>query len=372
MNYHSRTSFKNAVLSSVLFAAVACDSIPERANDTASTSLQLANTALTPPRPAAAAQKDVAQRDVPAKQYVDFVRDAFRQGRQSELSFAVYSIVTPPRNDSSQLVNRARALGVLAAAEVSTNNAGRLEVTLGTHRIARNENSGAELFVEDQRFHQGNGVARNQLRPEAEYIAAARSHLAKAFPALGANYYPYKVRTYMNGDAEADDAVPVERAYQITVAYNATIDDVPAIGSGGKVGVYMTPKGEVVGHHSIIRSIGARVGTVKGSSLLSPDSARALAEARLTQRGVQLDQYTLSREEFGYMVRGRNSAQTVVAPHYAYFYEPKDGVTGRRRVETIPATDDPGILGLLRRDDESERSRKDWRAHLDTPPDVRK
>jgi hypothetical protein len=79
----------------------------------------------------------------------------------------------------------------------------------------------------------------------------------------------------------------------------------------------------------------------------------------------------LLREELGYMLKGRNSAQSVAAPHYAFIYEPAPGITSKRLVEVVPAVTDPALLALLDEDDKKERSRKEWRKRFDTPPDAR-
>ena len=38
-----------------------------------------------------------------------------------------------------------------------------------------------------------------------------------------------------------------------------------------------------------------------------------------------MNKYKLFRSEFGYYYRGKNSIQNVIAPHYAFFFEPVDG-----------------------------------------------
>jgi hypothetical protein len=217
----------------------------------------------------------------------------------------------------------------------------------------------AEFMADLGRFHKEKGVKRANVLAESIYVQKARAHVDQAFPGKAARHglAPYRVRKYMNAHAKLGGPVN-ESVYQIAVALNSTVDGVPFIGSGGKVIVHMNAAGDVLGHESLLRELKGIRKTVTGSTLRSPGEARAEVEARLSARGVDLSRYRLVREEFGYLAKGRNSGQTVLAPHYVYVFEPEPGIIGRKLVEVTPAVTDVETLALIDADERREAARK--------------
>jgi hypothetical protein len=164
------------------------------------------------------------------------------------------------------------------------------------------------------------------------------------------------MREYKNSGGTLD-RIDYERTYQVAISYNQHIDNLPVIGSGGKIAVHMTNDGQLVSVEHSVRDIQRVEEVIDGDDLLSPDDARAIALSRLQARGVT--GYTLSDEQFGYLQRGRSSAQDYLIPHYAFFFEPSgaDG-SSKRMVEVVPATLLPHILTLAQHDDDLEAARK--------------
>lgn len=62
------------------------------------------------------------------------------------------------------------------------------------------------------------------------------------------------------------------------MAFNTTVDDLPIIGSGGKVAIHMSPDGEVISHESSVRAVSSLRAVVRGADLLPPDAAQRLVE----------------------------------------------------------------------------------------------
>jgi hypothetical protein len=288
------------------------------------------------------------------------VRNAFRQGTQGAVSLGVYELADVPKLGAGAVAVRAAALGLNGVEDPAADNQ-RLGFTAGTQRLTVNQNSGSEFFADTARFHRGAGVAKEKLLPDADYFAKARSHVDRAFGAEAgkAALYPYKVRKYLNASGPADGPAQNEAVYQVAVAFNSTVDGLPVIGPGSKVVVHMTPGGEVIAHEASLRSIKGRRATVSGADILSPDEAKAMAESRMKGRGIDLADYRLAREELGYFRRGRNGVQQLLAPHYAYIYEPVSStVTGKKVVELVPALKPGALLAAVQADEAADHARK--------------
>lgn len=159
----------------------------------------------------------------------------------------------------------------------------------------------------------------------------------------------------------------------MAVAYNTAIDGVAVIGPGGKAVVHMSPAGEVVGHESIVRPVMKPIAQITGADLLEPRKARAMVEDRIKERDIPMGEYVLSRSEFGYFHLGRNSIQRVLAPYYAFVFEPKnEKIIGRNIVEIVPAVTDPKIARLIDEDMQREKQRKQRILDKAGEPDQRK
>jgi hypothetical protein len=298
-------------------------------------------------------------KDAPALENAQRIRAAFANGSQAALSFGVYRLVDVGPVKGT-LEARGHQLGLVGKEDPGSDQ-NRVGLTAGSHRLVRNEVSGSEFFADLAQHHRGQGVSRASLRPESEYVSRALAHVQQklASQTAGANLYPYKVRVYMNAGGPNKGAPTSVEASQVAVSFNTSVDDLPVIGPGSKVAVHMAPSGEVIAHESTVRAIKERAATISGAELLSPDEAKAQVEARLVARGVKLSDYAVTREEFGYLRRGRNSVQSILAPHYAYFYEPiSSAVLGKKIVETVPAVKNPAVLALITADDQAERGRK--------------
>lgn len=295
--------------------------------------------------------------DKAATSCFDTVREAFVRGADEDLAFGIYDL-EDVGDANDRLKSRAAELGLVAAAQFPSTAGGYLTVAEGDLELRVNMDSGSELFVNRARFHKGEDAKR--LLSEKEYVSRAANHVASALPGARAQQpYAYKLRRYMNASAQGDGAPSSVAAYQVAVAFNTTVDDLPIIGSGGKVAVHMSPDGEVISHESSVRAVSSLRAVVRGADLLPPDAAQRLIEKRIAERGVDLSDYTLTRSEFGYYRLGRSSVQTIDAPHYAFVYMPKEGTVGKKLLETVPAVVAEDVLALVNADRAAETARKD-------------
>lgn len=331
--------------------------------------------------------------DAPAVKNFERLRALFAAGAAGELQVGVYSLVDPPADPAAHVRSRASELGLKSRTivfpdgddltekdlESLPDDVSTLGVVEGGWELAFDRFSGTELFVDVKRFHVGPGVDPGKLSPEGFYVASAAKYLEARLGKLveGAQLYPYKVRRYVDALAEAtvdDGSVgePQITVSQVSVAFNAVVDGFPVIGPGSKVGIHMTPAGDVVGHETTVRALGRRITTLSGDGLVDPGRAQELVEAGLKGRGLDLASYRLARAELGYFRRGRNSVQSVLAPYYAFFYEPNGKEQyARRLVEIAPAVADPKVLALLQEDERLEAARKTRLMRNVGEPDVR-
>lgn len=240
--------------------------------------------------------------------------------------------------------------------------------------LSYNLDSGSELLVNNELFHNGNGVPIKQLKPDEFYFETANRYIRKALlnTLAGTKLYPYKIRKFMDAAGKEGDE-PEITVSQIAVAYNTVVDGISVIGPGGKAVVHMTPEGEVVGHETIVRPALLAIAKITGADLVEPQNAISIMYSRLNERDISVDDYMLSRSEFGYLSMGRNSSQLILAPYYAFILEPKnEKVVGRKIVEIVPAVKNKKIAQLMEEDMQRDIQRKQIIIDKAGKPDQRK
>jgi len=299
------------------------------------------------------------QRDARGAQAFESIRDQQRAATSvAPIRMAVYALEP---STVAALRAEARAQHHLSfAAFRAANHGERRTATAGNREFIANQLSGAERFVDRALFHHGREGAE---LAEAVYLDRARAYVDQT--ELSASdgrsaLYPYKFRRYRSAVQAIDSsgrptAAAVEGTDQIAVAFAQEIDGIPVIGSGGKIAVHLSLAGDVVSHEASIRRTAEAVAEV---DLLGANDAAAEAWRRVVERGIEPRQYVLVRSEFGYLRLGRSSIQTVIAPHYAFVFEPLEGVVGRRIFEVVPAVTDTATLALLAEDARAEAARK--------------
>ncbi|MCX4247792.1 hypothetical protein [Paraliomyxa miuraensis] len=296
--------------------------------------------------------------DAPAQLAFEAMADAFADGSVANIELAVYRL-EPVGNADQTLHQRTDELSDLLdrAATRPGHDQESTWTMLGASELRIDRNSGTERFLDWDRFHHGDPIAGPLA--DAHYWSVAGDYLEDALltPTEGIDLYPYKIRHYWNAVAE-QGRTATEEMYQVAVAFNATIDGMPVIGSGSKVSIHLALDGTIIGHELSTRRVGDAITTIGGDDLLHPEAAHEAIARRLTERGVDMAQYRWTRAELGYLRLGRSSVQDIVAPHYAFVAEPLEGVVGKKLLEVIPATTRPDVLALLERDFTEEGARK--------------
>ncbi|MBM7118786.1 hypothetical protein [Archangium primigenium] len=350
---------KNIVVGLVLvgLTGMGCADKGEPSVSPASTSAQTLATSVA----------ETPDQDTLATQAYARVQREFVAGRSASLRYPIYTL-RPVGDATEQVRERARVLGLDTQTLKKTEQ--DVSVTGNGWELRMDARSGAEMFLDKTRFHASPGVAALPLK-ESDYIALARAHVRRKLPEAAAHdLRPYRVRRYMNDMTDPKGNRVGATVYQVAVAFHEQLAGLPVIGAGGKVAVHLTPAGEVISHEATVRDTAQRFAEVSGQQLLAPDDARRRAEDQLTAQGVNLADYVLTRAELGYYRLGRHGLQSVLAPHYAYFYEPASTrVVGKKRLAVIPAVTDPAVLERLRQDEREDATRKaDFRSRV-APPD---
>lgn len=316
--------------------------------------------------------------DAPAELAFERMAAARSSGR-SATELAVYQLAAPQPDVTSELAARSLELGLSwSAAQRQPGDEGnvmggpfmRKDSTrvIGLFEgapwaLEYNRSSGAERFFDRDKFHVGLGAI---VAPDMNaYVSRASQFLAQMRGTAASPLHVYKTRRYLN--AIDSDTTPVEEEiYQIAVAFGSDIDGVPVIGPGGKVSVHLANGMQPVSYESTVMPVVQTRARLSAGSLLSPADAETEAWAKLIADGLGRTTHQLSSRQLGYLRRGRNSVQTLVAPTYAFFFEPlTEGA--KRRIEVVSAVTDPTLRAQLDADEATERSRK----HRDDQPDVR-
>lgn len=317
----------------------------------------------------------VALRDEPAANRFERLQQLFRNHNEQEFGLAVYHLEPLADDLVAHAWQRAEELGLRLGTVIDPRVQAIPEqapyryispfeesivAVDGDRELHIDLESGTEFFVDRAKFHTGAGVPREELLSESEYIGLAldyaRASLAQQV--AGLDLYPYKVRRYLNAVANLDSD-PKVSVYQVAVAFNMRVDGLPVIGPGSKLAIHMTPEGEVISHEITFRRTADPAALLTGEDLIAPSEARAIVEERLRQRGIDLADYVSTRREFGYLRRGRHAEQSILAPYYAFFYEPGPGVEfGRKLVETVSAVAEGPAADLVARDAQREAQRR--------------
>ena len=330
--------------------------------------------------------------DKAAARHFEELDTIFGKDLQKQLRFRVYKLKEPERDFAAYLRQRADTLQVGEAKlfypddEIETPLTPESDVKVPTVglwndrvELSYNLDNGSELFVDNERFHDGKGLPPGKIESDAFYLKLARDYLEKTLVAdlKESLLYPYKLRRYMDAISEEQEkggtSDTVVTVSQIGVSYNSALDGIAVIGPGGKAVVHMDPEGEVVGHEILLRATAEPLAEISGDELVAPQTALQATRKKIAGRDIKLDNYKLARSEFGYLRHGRNNLQSLVAPHYAFIFEPADDKSiGRKIVEIVPAVAEPGMASLIAKDAGLDLLRKQLILESAGEPDPRK
>lgn len=135
------------------------------------------------------------------------------------------------------------------------------------------------------------------------------------------------------------------------VMFNRQTDNIPIIGPGGKIRVYLSRNGDVVGYSKLWRKYEKEKTEYK--NVVSPKKFKEKFINRITAENYSEKDITLKSIEFGYFEAGRNKNQKISIPMYEMEYTYRES-NSKRLIRYFDAyTGDPiedSDAGLLKGD----------------------
>ncbi|MBQ9816119.1 MAG: hypothetical protein IJM59_01450 [Proteobacteria bacterium] len=201
-----------------------------------------------------------------------------------------------------------------------------------------NINSMYEFCHDMNHFESMSGVSRNNLMPDDEYFKIAnhwKDNIIRLDMPENYQFYPYKRKFGVNGSASIDKPEEItETIYEIGVSFASTLDGWPVIGPGGKIYVHLSPDGKILATKLYRKSPNKLITKLHASDIKTADEA---LKELVDNREYDLEDYQITRAEFGYFYWGKNSVQNILSPHYVFFLAPADSRYTTEVVEIVSA-----------------------------------
>jgi hypothetical protein len=204
-----------------------------------------------------------------------------------------------------------------------------------------------------------------EIRPLAYYRRIAEQYIIDVEGLTRNDFEYYDRGLYRFAIADIYDYEIVEdRPYQLSLYYRRLINGTATVGGGGGIIIHMKPNAEMVSYEKIWRPIDEEIKLEK--PLKEEDEARAEALEVIAERELNVQDFVNNKTEFGYLEVDRFYPQPYIAPAYVFYFEPKQGLENRKKLEiVIFAVNDVDIAKEL----------EDWQNYLENdyappPPDV--
>ncbi len=201
-----------------------------------------------------------------------------------------------------------------------------------------NMNSLYEFCYDVDRFESSSGVERNSIMADEDYYRIAnqiKDDLIQLQLPHNDILYPYKRKYGVNESASIENPDDIhESIYDIGIAFASIIDDWPVIGPGGKVYIHLSPDGSLLATKTFRKVPGEILGTLTENDIKTADEA---LQELVTNKLYNLDEYQITRAEFGYFYWGKNSIQNILSPYYVFFFAPADSQYTTEVVEIVSA-----------------------------------
>lgn len=252
--------------------------------------------------------------DEPAANAIARINDVFASGRTLRMN--IYELNSPDSIDD--LIAKRHF-----AAPQNIEDSKAVVIQDGDILCAWNRNSLYEQCINEPIFNSNTGVMRSELHPDSFYISKALNILNEELtPRTSAHYafLPYKRKYGINATAPIHEPENVtETVYEVAVGFASELDGWPVIGPGGKAYIHLLPDGTCAAQKIYRKLPGNVVATLTENDLKTPEEA--LNEI-IQKENIDMNDYRIVRQEFGYLFLGKNSIQNIIAPHYAFFFAP--------------------------------------------------
>lgn len=252
--------------------------------------------------------------DEPAANAIARINDVFASGRTLRMN--IYELNSPDSIDD--LIAKRHF-----AAPQNIEDSKAVVIQDGDILCAWNRNSLYEQCINEPIFNSNTGVMRSELHPDSFYISKALNILNEDLtPRTSAHYafLPYKRKYGINATAPIHEPENVtETVYEVAVGFASELDGWPVIGPGGKAYIHLLPDGTCAAQKIYRKLPGNVVATLTENDIKTPEEA--LNEI-IQKENIDMNDFRIVRQEFGYLFLGKNSIQNIIAPHYAFFFAP--------------------------------------------------
>jgi|GEM_PF-1720800 len=213
---------------------------------------------------------------------------------------------------------RGKELSVSESEEEIVFSSGKIE-----YRIAKA--TGAEVLLDLDRYAVAGKVEKAVGEDDARRIAAR--YLQETFPEIKPEQAAVTgVRKLMDGEGQYDPkkgvivGSEISRIAHYVVSYDRQLGKLPAIGSGEKIRIYLSPDGKVIGHSLVWRQFGSR--RLFARKVVPVETFKSRLVRLLSEN--KSEKITVDRFYFGYFADGRFSQQRSMSPCYivGYTYGP--------------------------------------------------
>jgi hypothetical protein len=155
-------------------------------------------------------------------------------------------------------------------------------------------------------------------------IQIASSYIEKHMDDIQKNELSYsKVVSIVISGAQGDGKGNIKGKIQEDIAnyivmFDRVIDNIPIIGPGGKIRVYLARNGEVIGHSKLWRQLEKGNNNLK--KVISPREAKTIISGKILSENSPDVSPELKSMKFGYFEAGRNKKQDFSSPMYEIEY----------------------------------------------------
>lgn len=188
-----------------------------------------------------------------------------------------------------------------------------LTYTEGPFVVTLYRASGALRYYDSLRWQMDDKISNVGFSDE-EAVEIARRFIAQSDLVPLAECELSKVSHLRAGTMEFDSDFYEERVIDVGVIFKRTVDDLPVLGPGGKVTVYIDHNGDVTGFERIWRNISHLYREVPFEQLRAPEYAERSLDRYL--RSKKNGRIEVEAVDFGYFELGKNELQLYLQPAY--------------------------------------------------------
>jgi hypothetical protein len=229
-------------------------------------------------------------------------------------AISVFSLEAPRVNESllSEKIKLFKLKGFGGATSFPRDEE-RLTYTEGPFALSLRRASGALRYYDSRRWQIDDGKSKVQFSDEQAVSIAKRFLTQFKLVSLDECSLP-KVSHLRVGTLERSTGKATERIIDAAVVFQRMVDNLPVLGPGGKVSVYIAHDGEVSGCDIIWRKIKGIQVSIPVTELRTPEFAEEHLSKHWMKKGIP--QIQVDETLFGYLELGPGDSQRFLQPVY--------------------------------------------------------